>query len=115
MSRKHKRGQVLNMLAGNMGSCDRMEYTVVGDTVNLASRLCGITNGDQIVISREMYMRADIKNRVLAGEYQSIRLRGISNPVITYLVEQLTADYQNLIDRQLEEITLSEMDEPHET
>jgi adenylate cyclase len=103
-----------SMLAGNMGSCDRMEYTVVGDTVNLASRLCGITNGDQIVISREMYMRADIKNRVLAGEYQSIRLRGISKPVITYLVEHLTANYQEVVDRQFEEITHSEMDEPHE-
>jgi len=103
-----------SMLAGNMGSCDRMEYTVVGDTVNLASRLCGITNGDQIVISREMYMRADINDRVLAGEYQSIRLRGISKPVSTYLVEHLTADHQELVERQFEEITRSEMDEPNE-
>ena len=97
-----------------MGSCDRMEYTVVGDTVNLASRLCGITNGEQIVISREMYMRDDVKNRVLAGEYQSIRLRGISKPVNTYQVEQLTADYQEIIDRQFEEIYLSETDNIHE-
>lgn len=103
-----------SMLAGNMGSCDRMEYTVVGDTVNLASRLCGITNGDQIVISREMYMREDIKNRVLAGEYQSIRLRGISKPVSTYLVEQLTADYQAIIDRQFELIISSAAGELHE-
>ncbi|MDX2458335.1 MAG: adenylate/guanylate cyclase domain-containing protein, partial [Gammaproteobacteria bacterium] len=103
-----------SMLAGNMGSCDRMEYTVVGDTVNLASRLCGITNGDQIVISREMYMRADIKDRVLAGQYQSIQLRGISKPVSTYLVEHLTVDYQEIVDRQFEEITNSEMDESHE-
>jgi adenylate cyclase len=102
------------MLAGNMGSCDRMEYTVVGDTVNLASRLCGITNGEQIVISREMYMRDDVKNRVLAGEYQSIRLRGISKPVNTYQVEQLTADYQEIIDRQFEEICLSETENLHE-
>lgn len=103
-----------NMLAGNMGSCDRMEYTVVGDTVNLASRLCGITNGDQIVISREMYMRDDVKNRVLAGEYQSIRLRGISKPVSTYLVEQLTADYQGIVERQFEEIISSEIGVFHE-
>ena len=96
------------MLAGNMGSRDRMEYTVVGDTVNLASRLCSITNSDQIVISREMYMRNDIKDRVQAGEYQSIRLRGISKPVSTYLVERLTADFQEIIDRQFDEITCSE-------
>jgi adenylate cyclase len=103
-----------NMLAGNMGSADRMEYTVVGETVNLASRLCNITNGDQIVISREMYTRDDIKDRVLAGEYQSIRLRGISKPVSTYLVERLMADYQQIVDQQFEEVINSEAGELHE-
>ena len=93
-----------SMLAGNMGSTDRMEYTVVGDTVNLASRLCSITNAGEIVISREMYLRDDIRHRVLAGEYQSIRLRGISQPVSTYRVEQLTAQFQEIIDRQFNEI-----------
>jgi adenylate cyclase len=103
------------MLAGNMGSSDRMEYTVVGDTVDPASRLCGITNSEQIVISREMYLRDDVRNRVLAGEYQSIRLRGISKPVNTYLVDRLTADHQGIIDRQFDEICRSEKDECHET
>jgi adenylate cyclase len=93
-----------SMLAGNMGSTERMEYTVVGDTVNLASRLCGITNAGEIVISREMYLRDDIRTRVLAGEYQSIRLRGISQPVSTYRVEQLTAEYQETIEQQFEQI-----------
>ena len=97
-----------SMLAGNMGSHERMEYTVVGDTVNLASRLCGITNSGQIVISREMYARNDVTGRVLAGEYQSIRLRGISQPVSTYLVESLTADYQEIIETQFEEILHNE-------
>lgn len=92
------------MLAGNMGSRERMEYTVVGDTVNLASRLCGITNGGEIVISREMYLREDIQQRVLAGEYQSIRLRGISQPVNTYRVEHLTADYMDIIEEQYAQI-----------
>jgi len=97
-----------SMLAGNMGSHDRMEYTVVGDTVNLASRLCGITSSGQIVISREMYARDDVTGRVLAGEYQSIRLRGISEPVSTYLVECLTADYQEIIETQFEGILHNE-------
>ena len=97
-----------SMLAGNMGSHERMEYTVVGDTVNLASRLCGIANSSDIVISREMYARDDVTGRVLAGEFQSIRLRGISQPVNTYLVECLTADYQEIIDNQYDEILRSE-------
>jgi adenylate cyclase len=97
-----------SMLAGNMGSRERMEYTVVGDTVNLASRLCGITNGNEIVISREMYMRDDVRERVIAGEYQSIRLRGISQPVSTYRVEQLTASGQEIIALQFEDILYRE-------
>jgi adenylate cyclase len=100
-----------NMLAGNMGSRERMEYTVVGDTVNLASRLCGITNGNEIVISREMYLRDDVRERVIAGEYQSIRLRGISQPVTTYRVEQLNAVGQEVIALQFEEILCRESED----
>ena len=94
------------MLAGNMGSKERMEYTVVGDTVNMASRLCGITNGGQIVMSRDMYMLDGISERVVAGEYQSIHLRGISEPVSTYLLETLKADYQQIVDQQFEQALL---------
>jgi len=93
------------MLAGNMGSRERMEYTVVGDTVNLASRLCGIANKGQIVISREMYMAPMVRERVLAGEYQSIQLRGISDPVTTFLVEDLTADWQTRMVGHFNQIT----------
>jgi adenylate cyclase len=100
-----------SMLAGNMGSRDRMEYTVVGDTVNLASRLCGITDGNEIVISREMYLRDDVRERVIAGEYQSIRLRGISQPVITYRVEQLTAAEQEIIAVQFGNILNNETED----
>ena len=92
------------MLAGNMGSTERMEYTVVGDTVNVASRLCGIANGGQIVVAREVYQNEAIEPRVLAGEYQAIRLRGISQPVTTYLVDSLTAEWQDVIDHQFESI-----------
>ena len=95
------------MLAGNMGSKERMEYTVVGDTVNMAARLCGITNGGQTVMSREMYMLDGINDRIIAGEYQSIHLRGISEPVNTYLLEALTADYQQIVDQQFEQALLT--------
>jgi adenylate cyclase len=96
------------MLAGNMGSRERMEYTVVGDTVNLASRLCGISNSGQIVISRNMYLHPKVEGRVIAGEYQSIRLRGIREPVSTYLVEGLGADWQGLIDEQFSQVIQTE-------
>ena len=96
-----------SMLAGNMGSKERMDYTVVGDTVNLASRLCDIGNGNQIVISRNLYDLPDVRGRVLAGEYQGIRLRGIKNPVSTYLVEALKADWEEDLERQFTRVVNS--------
>lgn len=99
------------MLAGNMGSKERMEYTVVGDTVNLASRLCGIANSGQIVISRHLYLNADVRERVLAGEYQAIRLRGIKDPVSTYLVEAVTVGWQHQLEEQFRAVTRPEEDE----
>ena len=99
------------MLAGNMGSRERMEYTVVGDVVNLASRLCSISNSGQIVISRDMYLHPNVEGRVIAGEYQSIRLRGIKEPVSSYLVEALGANWQAVIDEQFNQIIRIEANE----
>ena len=42
-------------LAGNVGSLGRAEYTVIGDEVNLASRICSVTPGGEIYIGPETY------------------------------------------------------------
>jgi class 3 adenylate cyclase len=46
------------VLAGNVGSVGRAEYTVIGDSVNLAARICGTAPGGQVWIGPETYQQA---------------------------------------------------------
>lgn len=94
-----------SMLAGNMGSKEKMEYTVVGDTVNLASRLCSMADPNQIVVSREFHNQKKIRQRLVAEEYVSMRLRGIEGQVETFLLKGLVAEDQPGIEEQFKIIT----------
>jgi class 3 adenylate cyclase len=44
-----------NVVAGNMGSVDRLEYSVIGDAVNIAARLAGAAPGGGVWIGNETF------------------------------------------------------------
>ncbi len=90
------------MLAGNIGSEQHMQYTVVGDTVNLASRLCNVAGTDQIIITEEAYRLPDIHRKIIASRHESIRIRGKSAPVTTYLVHDVQYEYQSAMTREID-------------
>jgi class 3 adenylate cyclase len=45
-------------IQGNLGSPNRLEFTLIGDTVNMASRLCGIAKHGQVLVNEEMAQAA---------------------------------------------------------
>lgn len=92
------------MLAGNMGSRERLQYTVVGDAVNLASRLSSQANADQIIISEETYKRPGIEDKIKATKYQSVRIRGKAELVTTYIVDNVRGTWGDVTDKQIDNI-----------
>jgi adenylate cyclase len=73
-----------NLMAGYIGSSHTMSYSVIGDTVNTASRLCAAAQPDQILVSENTWNQ--VKHRFDANPLGQIHAKGKFKPVRAFAV-----------------------------
>jgi len=80
------------VISGNIGSSKRMEFTAIGDGVNLGSRLESITKqyGCDIILSKNTFKPC--QERIWTRELDYIRVKGRSKPVAIYELVGLRSD-----------------------
>ena len=91
-----------SMVAGNMGTANKMNYTIMGNAVNLAARLEGVNKqyGTWIIASEKTVQETE--NQLLSRKLDRVRVVGIHEPVRLYelldIAEQADKEQIKLVD-----------------
>ncbi len=72
------------VLIGNIGSKDHLDYSVLGETVNLASRLCDKAEAMSVNVSEEVMQAANMTEELQFVSPDKVSIRGITNDVLVY-------------------------------
>lgn len=89
------------MVAGNIGAADRMDYTVMGQEVNVASRLASFARPGQILVSDTTYDALCKTGPVHCRQHARITLRGTTRPLSTFSVVLDSATHQDFIESRV--------------
>jgi adenylate cyclase len=82
------------VVMGNLGSSDRLNYTVIGDNVNTAARLYNVAKGGQIIISESTYN--EVKDHFIVNELTPVFVKGKVLPLRNFeIVSRLAPGQPN--------------------
>ena len=74
------------VVSGNIGSRDLMDYTVIGDTVNLGARLCSAAGPDEIITSSSVWF--ETKNIFKYKKLKPIKVKGKKEEIPVYRIQK---------------------------
>lgn len=83
------------VFAGTIGSYRKMEYTVIGDTVNIAARLEGLTKQTRFDLIIDKATRDLVGEEIKTRKLKVDRVRGRTQPMEIFLVDGIAKDTED--------------------
>ena len=73
-------------ILGNVGSDNRMDYTVIGDTVNAGARFEKLAKGGEIIIGEQTFIQRP--RSIKMNKRLRLKVRNRSMPIVCYMVDR---------------------------
>ena len=76
------------VMIGNIGSPEHLDYSAIGENVNLAARLCGHAEAGQILVSESVREPLSGEESIRFGRSMQVQIKGFADPVTVYTLRE---------------------------